>query len=39
MHTTNNMLKQLPSFIAEDPYVKTLLTSKNREIDLLDSAK
>ena len=39
MLTTNNMLSQLPSFIAEDPYVKELLTSKNREVNLIDEVQ
>ena len=39
MLTTNNMLSQLPSFIAGDPYVKELLTSKNREVNLIDEVQ
>ena len=39
MLTINNMLSQLPSFIAEDPYVKELLTSKNREVNLIDEVQ
>lgn len=39
MLTTNSMLSQLPSFIAEDPYVKEILTAKEGEFNTLDEVQ
>lgn len=39
MLTVNNILKQLPGFIAEDPYVKEILTAKQGEFNTLEEVQ
>ena len=39
MLTTNNILAQLPSFIAEDPYVREILLAKEGEFNTLDEVQ
>ena len=39
MLTTNNILSQLPSFIAEDPYVQEILQAKEGEFNTLDEVQ
>lgn len=39
MLTTNSILSQLPSFIAEDPYVREILLAKEGEFNSLDEVQ